>query len=259
MARIPRYPALLAVLLLVVALAAGIVGAEFILARANPTTPAALNAATSASAVAALSPASPSAIYKQASPGVVTITTQSGSFRGRGEGTGSGIVLDRNGNILTNAHVVSGASQLQVTFADGTTASATVGRVDQANDLAVIKASVAADKLHPSVLGNSDNVLVGDTVYAIGAPFGYQESMVSGVVSGLNRTDEASGLHGLIQTDARINPGNSGGPLLNTLGQVTGVNVAIDSPVQGSVGVGFAIPINTAKQLVGSNQSGSGL
>lgn len=259
MRTIPRYPALLAVLLLLVALAAGIVGAEFILGRASPTTPAPLNAATSASSVAALSPASPSAIYKQASPGVVTITTQSGSLRSRGEGTGSGIVLDRNGNILTNAHVVTGASQLRVTFGDGTTAPATVARINQANDMAVLKVSVAADKLHPLVLGNSESVLVGDTVYAIGAPFGYQESMVSGVVSGLNRTDETSGLHGLIQTDARINPGNSGGPLLNTLGQVIGINVAIESPVQGSVGVGFAIPINTAKHLIGSSQSGSGL
>lgn len=247
------------ILALVAALAAGVLAAEFILARANPTTPAALNAASSATAVAAQSPASPSAIYKQASPGVVTISTSSGALRGRGEGTGSGIVLDRSGNILTNAHVVSGASQLQVTFQDGATASATVGRIDQANDLAVVRVSVPTDKLHPLALGNSDNVLVGDTVYAIGAPFGYHESMVSGVVSGLNRTDETSGLHGLIQTDARTNPGNSGGPLLNTLGQVIGVNVAIDSPIPGSVGVGFAIPINVVKTLVGSSQNGSGL
>lgn len=247
------------VLLLFGALVVGAVTAEIILARQNPAVPAALTGASTASAIAAQRPISAATIYQQALPGVVTITTQSGGLRGGGQGTGSGIVVNRNGDILTNAHVVSGASQLQVTFHDGTTASATVSRTDSANDLAVIRVSAKASSLHPLALGNSDSVLVGDTAYAIGAPFGYPESMVAGVISGLNRTDETSGLHGLIQTDARTNPGNSGGPLLNTLGQVIGVNVAIDSPVKGSVGVGFAIPINVAKQLVGSSESGAGI
>lgn len=247
------------VLLLLGALAVGAVSAEVILSRDNPITPTAVSTAATARGIAAQSPVSASALYKQALPGVVTITTQSGELRGRGEGTGSGIVLNRNGGILTNAHVVSGASQVQVRFHDGTTATATVTRTDSSNDLAVIRVSANAASLHPLVLGNSDTVLVGDTAYAIGAPFGYPESMVAGVISGLNRTDDASGLHGLIQTDARINPGNSGGPLLNTLGQVIGINVAIDSPVQGSVGVGFAIPINVAKQLVGSSEGGAGI
>lgn len=259
MTAIRRYPALAVVLLLLGALAIGALSAEIILARQNPGAPAALTTASTASAIAAQRPISASAIYQQALPGVVTITTQSGGLRGGGQGTGSGIVVNRNGDILTNAHVVSGASQLQVTFHDGTTANATVSRTDSANDLAVIRVSAKASSLHPLALGNSDTVLVGDTAYAIGAPFGYPESMVAGVISGLNRTDDASGLHGLIQTDARTNPGNSGGPLLNTLGQVIGVNVAIDSPVQGSVGVGFAIPINVAKQLVGSSESGAGI
>lgn len=258
MTAIRRYPTLVIVLALLAALAAGAVSAQLILARPDPTTPAALNTAATASGIAAQSPVSPSAIYKQALPGVVTITTQAGLGR-RGQGTGSGIVLNRNGDILTNNHVVSGANQLQVTFHDGATAAATVTHSDPANDLAVIKVSVNPSSLHPLTLGNSDNVLVGDSVYAIGAPFGYTESMVAGIISGLNRADDASGLHGLIQTDARINPGNSGGPLLNTLGQVIGVNVAIDSPVQGSVGVGFAIPINLAKALIGSSESGSGI
>ncbi|HET9849442.1 MAG TPA: trypsin-like peptidase domain-containing protein [Candidatus Dormibacteraeota bacterium] len=253
-----RYPTLVVVLALLVALAAGAVSAQLILGRPNPTTPVALNTTATASGIAAHTAVSPAAIYKQALPGVVTITTQAG-LPGRGQGTGSGIVLNRNGDILTNNHVVSGASQLQVMFHDGATAAATVTRTDPANDLAVIKVSANASRLHPLSLGNSDNVLVGDSVYAIGAPFGYAESMVAGIVSGLNRTDDASGLHGLIQTDARTNPGNSGGPLLNTLGQVIGVNVAIDSPVQGSVGVGFAIPINLAKSLIGSSESGSGI
>jgi putative serine protease PepD len=258
-AAIRRYPALVVVLLLLGALVVGAVSAEIILARQNSSAPAALSNASTASAIAAQRPISAAAIYQQALPGVVTITTQSGSLRGRGQGTGSGIVLNRNGDILTNAHVVSGASQLQVTFHDGTTANASVSRTDPAHDLAVIRVSVKGSSLHPLTLGNSDTVLVGDTAYAIGAPFGYPESMVAGVISGLNRTDDASGLHDLIQTDAPTNPGNSGGPLLNTLGQVIGINVAIDSPVQGSVGVGFAVPINVAKQLVGSSESGAGI
>jgi S1-C subfamily serine protease len=107
------------------------------------------------------------------------------------------------------------------------------------------------------VLGNSDTVLVGDTAYAIGAPFGLVESMAKGIVSGLNRTDPATGLTGLIQTDARINPGNSGGPLLNAQGEVIGINDSIESPVAGNVGVGFAIPINAVKRLLGSLQGGA--
>lgn len=258
-AAIRRYPALAVVLLLLGALVAGAVSAEIILARQHPAAPAGFGSASTAGAIASQRPISAAAIYQQALAGVVTITTQAGGLRARGQGTGSGMVLNRNGEILTNAHVVSGARQLQVRFHDGTTASATVTRTDPAHDLAVIRVSAKASSLHPLSLGNSDTVLIGDSAYAIGAPFGYPESMVAGVISGLNRTDDASGLHGLIQTDARTNPGNSGGPLLNTLGQVIGINVAIDSPVQGSVGVGFAIPVNLARQLVGSSEGGAGI
>ena len=259
MTAIRRYPVLALVALLLGALGLGALSAQIMLSRENPTTPAALSAAATASAIAAQSPVSASVLYRQASPGVVTITISSGGLRGRGQGTGSGIVLNRNGDILTNAHVVSGVSRVEVRLHDGTTAPATVARTDSSHDLAVIRVSANASSLYPLALGNSDSVLVGDTAYAIGAPFGYPESMVAGVISGLNRTDDASGLHGLIQTDAAINPGNSGGPLLNTLGQVIGINVAIDSPVQGSVGVGFAIPINVVKQLVSSSDGGAGI
>ena len=242
--------------ILLVALAAGGLGAQLIF-RNQPSQPLAAktsaSASVSASSGGALTAMSPSAIFKQASPGVVMITTQRGGFGRGGTGTGSGIVLDKSGNILTNNHVVDGASQLQVTFSDGSTAPATVVNTNPTQDIATIHVSVASASLHPLTMGNSNNVLIGDSVYAIGSPFGHAESMAAGIISGLNRTDPQSGLHGLIQTDARINPGNSGGPLLNTLGQVVGINVAIQSPIQGSVGVGFAIPINNVRPTEGGN------
>jgi putative serine protease PepD len=245
---------LIVVVLIIVGIAGGAIAAEIVLSKgaAAPIltgSPASSVSTSAASGQAALSPA---AIYRQAAPGVVTINTQSGQSRRPSAGTGSGIVLNRNGEILTNAHVISGADQIQVTFEDGTTVPASVVNTNTNADLAVIRVQVSSSSLHPLTLGNSDAVLVGDSVYAIGAPFGHPESMSSGIVSGLNRTDQTTGLQGLIQTDARINPGNSGGPLLNTLGQVIGINVAIDSPVAGSVGVGFAIPVKAVRQVSGS-------
>jgi putative serine protease PepD len=144
-----------------------------------------------------------------------------------------------------------------VTFNDGRTLPATLVSSNTSADLAVVRVSAAANTLHPLTLGNSDTVRVGDQVYAIGAPFGLADSMTAGVVSGLNRHNGASGLSGLIQTDAPINPGNSGGALLNTLGQVIGINDSIESPIQGNVGVGFAIPINVVKQMLSSLEGGA--
>jgi S1-C subfamily serine protease len=205
----------------------------------------------------AAQPLSAAALYQKAAPGVVTITTEL-ARRGRvGEGTGSGIVLDTTGNILTNAHVIAGASQIQVTFSDRKSVSATVAGSSTSADLAVVHVSVAASSLHPLVPGDSNTVRIGDAAYAIGAPFGLQESMSAGIVSGLNRHNAASGLSGLIQTDAPINPGNSGGALLNAQGQVIGINDSIESPVAGNVGVGFAIPINAARQLLNSLEGGA--
>lgn len=240
---------------MVAAAIAGVIAAEIMLSRqpqpSASTQPSSstLTAATAGSQTPMAAPA----VYKQDYKGVVTITVQSGNGFRRGQGTGSGIVIDKNGDILTANHVVDGASTLQVKFSDGTTVNGNVINSNPAQDLATVKVSVASSKLFPLPFGNSNNVLVGDTVYAIGSPFGDPESMTHGVVSGLNRTDPNSGLHGLIQTDARINPGNSGGPLLNTLGQVVGVNVAIESPVEGNVGVGFAVPINAAHPAEGGN------
>ncbi len=254
-----RLPIVAAALVVVGGIAGGALGAEAILNRAPASTPAAISKSTSTPSVAqAQTPTSAAAIYQQAAPGMVTITTEVASRFGRvGEGTGSGIVLNTNGDILTNAHVVAGADQLQVTFNDGRTLPATLVSSNTSADLAVIRVSATASTLHPLILGNSDNVRVGDQVYAIGAPFGLAESMTAGIISGLNRQNGASGLSGLIQTDAPINPGNSGGALLNTQGQVIGINDSIESPIQGNVGVGFAIPVNVVKQMLSSLEGGA--
>ena len=251
---------LIGALVVIGGLGGGALGAEAVISRlpaSSNTSATSSQTTSSASNAAAVQPVSAAALYKQAAPGIVTITTEV-ARRGRtGEGTGSGIVLDTSGNILTNAHVIAGASQIQVTFSDGKTAAASVAGSNTAADLAVVHVSVAASSLHPVPLGDSNTVRVGDAVYAIGAPFGLAETMTAGIVSGLNRSNQGTGLTGLIQTDAPINPGNSGGALLNTLGQVIGVNDSIESPIAGNVGVGFAIPINAVKQLLNSLEGGA--
>ena len=225
-------------------------------ATSSPT-----SSTTSTTSTSTLSSTTAETVYKQVSPGVVTITTVvSNGFGASGQATGSGIVLDTRGNILTNAHVIAGARQIQVTFSDGSTANATLVGSNSGADLAVIRVSVAASTLHPVTLGNSSSIQVGDTVYAIGSPFGLSGSLTEGIVSNLNQTGAASNgsnLSGLIQTDAAINPGNSGGPLVNAQGQVIGITNAIESPVDGNVGVGFAIPINQVKQVLSSLEGGS--
>jgi S1-C subfamily serine protease len=154
---------------------------------------------------------------------------------------------------------VAGATQLQVTFSDGHTATAQVKGVDQSADLAVVKVSVSQDQLHPLAIGNSDTLQVGDTALAIGSPFGLQGSFTAGIISGLNRSSTAPNgraLTGMIQTDAPINPGNSGGALLDGRGQLIGINDSIQSPIEGNVGVGFAIPVNRAETLLPSLEKG---
>ena len=229
--------------------------------HSTPTTTASTGT-TSSSTTSTSTQASTTAeaVYKQVSPGVVTITAVVNSGRGSGQATGSGIVLDTNGNILTNAHVIAGAQQIQVTFSDGRTVNATLVGSNSSADLAVIRVSVAASTLHSVTLGNSDSAQVGDTVYAIGSPFGLSGSLSQGIISNLKqrgRTSDGSNLSGLIQTDAAINPGNSGGALVNTQGEVIGINSSIESPVDGNVGVGFAIPINQVKQVLSSLEGGS--
>ena len=225
------------------------------------STSSTISSTTLTTSTSTLSSTTAETVYKEVSPGVVTITAiVSNGFGAAGQASGSGIVLDTRGDILTNAHVISGARQIEVTFSDGRTVGATLVGSNSEADLAVIRVSVAASTLHPVTLGNSSSVQVGDTVYAIGSPFGLSGSLTEGIVSNLNQSGSASNgsnLTGLIQTDAAINPGNSGGALVNTAGQVIGITNAIESPVDANVGVGFAIPINQVKQVLSSLEGGS--
>ena len=211
-------------------------------------------------------------IYKRDSPGVVDITvTQAATSQGGngvspfGPGSGSqqaqaegtGFVYDKQGNIITAAHVVSDASKITVRFTDGTTAKATLVGSDPSTDTAVIKVSVAAGKLTPLALANSSAVEPGEGVVAIGSPFGYAESITAGIVSAVDRDIEAPNgytIPNAIQTDAPINHGNSGGPLIDSSGNVVGVNVQIATDSQNgssiNAGVGFAVPSNTVKSVV---------
>jgi 2-alkenal reductase len=167
-------------------------------------------------------------------------------------GTGSGFVLDKDAHIVTNNHVVDGSKQIEIDFYDGTLAWADVVGVDPNSDLAVLKVDVPDDQLHPISFGDSDALQVGETVLAIGSPFGEDWTLTSGIISGLNRTIQGLNefsIGGVIQTDAAINPGNSGGPLLNLDGQIIGVNAQIATTTESNSGVGFAIPGNLAHQV----------
>ncbi len=262
----PHRPARsMAVAMLAAGLVAGSIGGgavgALIASHRPAASPSSSNATVAAGVAApAPSPGSFAAIYQQTKDGVVTITTSvsGGGARSFSQAEGSGIVVDKQGDILTNAHVVDSASQVQVTFSDGHTATAQVKGVDQSADLAVVQVS-ASDQLHPLTAGNSDALQVGDAALAIGSPFGLQGSFTAGIISGLNRSSTAPtgrALTGMIQTDAPINPGNSGGALLDARGQLIGINDSIQSPVEGNVGVGFAIPINRAETLLPSLEKG---
>jgi S1-C subfamily serine protease len=195
-------------------------------------------------------------VYKTMSPGVVFITSTSFSndFWDAGErsGTGSGFVIDAQGHILTNYHVIEGAQKLSVSFGDKSYPATKVGE-DPDTDLAVIKVDAPRDALTIIPFGDSDNLVVGQKVLAIGNPFGFARTLTTGVISGLQRPIRARNnrqIEGAIQTDASINPGNSGGPLLDSSGRMIGINSQILSPAGGSVGVGFAVPANIAKRIV---------
>jgi putative serine protease PepD len=203
-------------------------------------------------------------IYSNAKQGVVDIkvTSSGGAANPFGPGAatqaeGSGFVLDKQGDIVTNDHVVSGASSIEVTFADGTKARARLVGTDPSTDVAVVRVSIPSAKLQPLTFGDSSAAQVGDGVVAIGSPFGLSGSVTTGVISALHRSIQAPNhytITGALQTDAAINHGNSGGPLLDSNGKVIGVNAQIESNSGGSDGVGFAIPSNTvrtvAQQLV---------
>jgi S1-C subfamily serine protease len=197
-------------------------------------------------------------VYRMASPGVVNITTTAVAYDFflnpvPQEGTGSGTIIDKTGHILTNFHVIDGARRLEVTLADGSKWPGRAVGADPSNDLAIIKTDAPVEQLTVVPLGDSSKLVVGQKVLVIGNPFGFERTLTVGIVSSLGRSirsDNGRSIRGIIQTDAAINPGNSGGPLLNASGEVIGVSTAIFSPSGGSVGVGFAVPINTAKRII---------
>jgi S1-C subfamily serine protease len=194
------------------------------------------------------------AVYSNASPSVVRVIA-SGQVRNGlvPEGGGSGFVVDSdNGLILTNYHIVAGASNVRIRFSTSEERDAEVLGTDRGNDLAVLRVDLP-EGVSAIPLGDSDQVAVGDTVIAIGSPFGLDQTVTQGIISAVDRSWQVGGgpvQHGLIQTDAAINPGNSGGPLLNTAGEVIGITTLIESPIRGNVGIGFAVPVNIARDLL---------
>ncbi|MFP4477064.1 MAG: S1C family serine protease [Desulfatibacillaceae bacterium] len=197
-------------------------------------------------------------IYQAAARGVVNITsvTVTHDFFLRPipqEGAGSGVVIDKEGHVLTNDHVITSARSIEVTLADGNKYAGRLVGTYPDNDLAVIRIDAPKDRLHPLPLGSSSDLQVGQKVFAIGNPFGLGETLTTGVISSLGRSiNSRTGtlMEDLIQTDASINPGNSGGPLLDSSGKIIGINTAILSPAGGSVGIGFAVPVDTAKRVI---------
>jgi S1-C subfamily serine protease len=194
-------------------------------------------------------------VYRKNIPSVVNVTSRAMAFDFfyglvPQEGQGSGFVIDKEGHILTNYHVIADARQVEVTLHNRKKFKATVVGSDPAHDLAVIQ--IKAPDLVPAVLGDSRNLQVGQKVYAIGNPFGLAGTMTRGIVSSIRPVREPNGamIDEAIQTDAAINPGNSGGPLMNWHGEVIGINTMILSSVQQNSGIGFAIPINTAKAVL---------
>lgn len=196
-----------------------------------------------------------SAIFRAVGPAVVSVTAgnRTRGSSGQEESGGTGFIVSEQGHVFTNNHVVQGANRISVILMDGSRYEAKVVGTDPTSDLALLQADIPSDKLVIAALGDSDQVEPGELAIAIGSPFGLDHTVTSGIISAVGREFGSAGgrpMRGLIQTDAPINPGNSGGPLLNGKGEVIGINTSIDSPVRGSVGIGFAIPSNRAKQLM---------
>jgi S1-C subfamily serine protease len=199
-------------------------------------------------------------VFRRVSPSVVHITTLatqrdffSMNVQQVPRGTGTGFVWDNEGHVVTNFHVIQGGSAAQVTLSDQTTHKASLVGAFPDRDLAVLKIEVPKEKLPPIALGTSKDLLVGQRVYAIGNPFGLDQTLTTGIVSALNREIESFNsrtIRGVIQTDAAINPGNSGGPLLDSAGRLIGVNTQIASPSGASAGIGFAIPVDEVNRIV---------
>jgi S1-C subfamily serine protease len=228
-------------------------------ASTSGTSPTAADQGSSGQASLSSACLSAAEVYDRLRPAVVEITSTVSArspFEPSAEGSGSGIVIDEQGLILTNYHVVAEADNLEVTFADGTAVPAQMVGRDPGNDLAVIRADVSDEELSTAPLGDSDAVQVGDPVLAIGNPFNLEGTLTQGIVSALDRAYASENgtrpIRNMIQTDAAVNPGNSGGPLLDCQGEVIGVNTLLENPTGDSVNVGvaFAVPINTAKRFL---------
>lgn len=221
---------------------------------AQPLTLKQVNAAVAqAMASATPAPAYSAQVYRAILPSLVLIQTSSAAGDGKETfALGSGVVMSDQGAILTALHVVTDATTIRVTFADGTQANAAIAASTPQQDIAVLQPDRLPQTLVPAVMGNPNAMQVGDEAFAVGNPFGLYGSLSAGVVSGFNRTFEAeeSGqvIEGLIQIDAAVNPGNSGGPLLNRSGQVVGIVIGVLNPTNEEffIGVGFAVPITTA-------------
>lgn len=198
-------------------------------------------------------------VYKEVSPGVVNITSRVVEYDFflqavmREGGSGSGSIIDKQGNIVTNYHVIAEAEQLEVTLPDQSKWKATVRGADPLNDLAVIKINAPTEKLHPVRFGDSTKLMVGQKALAIGNPFQLHNTLTIGIISSLGRTikdGQGNQYNDIMQTDAGLNPGNSGGPLLNSAGEMIGVNTLIFSPSGANAGLGFAIPVSKVKRIV---------
>ncbi|MDT8304406.1 MAG: trypsin-like peptidase domain-containing protein [Anaerolineae bacterium] len=204
-------------------------------------------------------PANSALVYQTILPSLVFIQTTGADETGEeGFGVGSGVVVNGNGDILTALHVVVDATEIEVAFADGTLATATVTGADPDNDIAVLQTSQPPEVIVPAVLGSASAMHVGDEAYVVGNPLGLAGSLSAGVISGFERSFTVSKteqrLQGLIQFDAAVNPGNSGGPLLNRAGQVVGIVTALANPDETNSfsGIGFAVPIRTAVAAAGA-------
>lgn len=217
------------------------------------------NQIVSAMASATPPPSYSSQVYQVIQPSLILVQTEFPGAAGHDDfGLGSGVVVDFSGDILTSLHVVDGATDIQVTFADGTQSQAVVVFAMPEKDIAILQALDPPLELYPAILGNPNALDVGDEAFVVGNPFGLYASMSSGVISGFNRTfdvpESNRQLQGLIQIDAAVNPGNSGGPLLNRDGHVVGIVTGIVNPMDEGffVGIGFAVPIDVAVGGMGS-------
>jgi S1-C subfamily serine protease len=197
-------------------------------------------------------------VYQVILPSLVFIQTEGENPDGEeGFGVGSGVVVNEDGDILTAYHVVEGATRIDVTFADGSEATAVISNAEPENDIAVLHPDQPPELIVPAVLGSPGGMRIGDETYAVGNPLGLAGSMSAGVISGFDRSipiNDELRLEGLIQFDAAVNPGNSGGPLLNRAGQVIGIVTALANPTEQNsfTGIGFAVPIGTAVAAAGA-------